>query len=226
MKQRLVKVLGFILISLFILSLSIAITINFTPLYSFDINYLNISENINMSKEQILVNYRILIAYLNYPWISELTMPDFSSSESGLFHFYEVKRLFLINYSILLISGMGSLGFLLYSRGKKLQKSFLLFFKSGILVLLSIIVAVLISFDAIFLLFHQTFFNNDAWLFNPATDPIIEALPAEFFLHNFLLVFGLSFSFLTIGLIVTKYKKIKAVPLVNNFSTRNTKIEK
>jgi len=39
------------MISLFILSLSIAVTINFTPLYSFDIDYLEITETLKMPKE-------------------------------------------------------------------------------------------------------------------------------------------------------------------------------
>ena len=30
-------------------------------------------------------------------------------------------------------------------------------------------------------------FNNDAWLFNPLTDPIINALPEAYFMHCFIL---------------------------------------
>ena len=60
------------MISLFILSLSIAVTINFTPLYSFDIDYLEITETLKMPKERISTNYRILLNYLNMPWIAEL----------------------------------------------------------------------------------------------------------------------------------------------------------
>lgn len=46
-----------------------------------------------------------------------------------------------------------------------------------------------VNFDRMFVLFHQIFFNNDDWLFNPATDPIILALPQEFFMFTFLLFF-------------------------------------
>ena len=95
MRQKIFFVTGFITISLFILSLSIAITINFMSLYSFDIGYLEITEMVEMPKEQILTNYRILLDYLNRPWIAELNMPDFPSSVRGLFHFAEVKKLFM-----------------------------------------------------------------------------------------------------------------------------------
>ena len=39
----------------------------------------------------------------------------------------------------------------------------------------------LIGFDQFFIAFHGLFFNNDAWLFNPLTDPIINALPEAYF---------------------------------------------
>lgn len=206
MKKRMIITLGFISITLFILSLSIAVTINFTPLYAFDIGYLSISESINMSRETILLNYRVLMEYLNSPWLSELAMPDFPSSERGLFHFVEVKRLFLINYSILLVSGIGTGSFIVYSGKKKLHKRFLSFFRYGILLSAALITSVIISFDRLFLLFHQTFFNNDAWLFDPSTDPIIRALPAAFFMHTFVLAFGLVLVLLITGYLFTKSK--------------------
>ena len=47
----------------------------------------------------------------------------------------------------------------------------------------------MMGFDRFFILFHETFFNNDDWLFNPATDPIINVLPEQFFMHSFILFF-------------------------------------
>ena len=80
------------------------------------------------------------------------------------------------------------------------------YFQWGILLPLGVVLALLINFDVLFVLFHQVFFNNDAWLFNPATDPIILALPAEFFMHSFLLAFGLIEVLLVIGYFTTKYR--------------------
>ena len=31
--------------------------------------------------------------------------------------------------------------------------------------------------------FHKLFFDNDDWIFNPRTDPVIKILPDEFFMH-------------------------------------------
>ena len=204
LKQKIVLNAGYITISLFILSLSVAITINFTPLYAFDIDYLNIPQYIGLSKEQILENYRILLTYLIIPWFLALDMPDFPISASGLFHFFEVKNFFMLDYLILIFSGVGTLWFVRHLNRRRESWRLLSYFRWGILIPPAILLALLSSFDTLFVLFHQVFFNNDAWLFNPATDPIILALPAEFFMHSFLLVFGLSEVFLTLGYFTTK----------------------
>lgn len=183
--------LGFTFLTLFILSLSIAVTINFRPLYAVIIDYLQITDIVDLSKEQILLNYRILLDYLNTPWVNSLNMPNFPSSANGLFHFFEVKKLFMLVYLILIISGVGTVWFFQLLNRKRQSWRLLPYFRWSMLIPLVVLLALVVRFDTLFLLFHQVFFNNDAWLFNPATDPIILALPAEFFMHSFLLVFGL-----------------------------------
>ncbi|HGL8849850.1 TPA: TIGR01906 family membrane protein [Streptococcus agalactiae] len=177
-----------------------------TPLYAFDIDYLNIPKYVGLSKEQILENYRILLTYLNIPWFLALDMPDFPSSASGLFHFFEVKKLFMLDYLILIFSGMGTLWFVRHLNRRRESWRLLPYFRQGTLIPLAILLALLISFDTLFVLFHKVFFNNDAWLFNATTDPIILALPAEFFMHSFLLAFGLIEVFLILGYFTTKYR--------------------
>lgn len=197
------------MISLFILSLSIAVTINFTPLYSFDIDYLEITETLKMPKEQISTNYRILLNYLNMPWIAELNMPDFPSSARGLFHFVEVKKLFALDYLILLFSGVGTFGFVRYLNRRQQSWQLLLYFRRGILLPMGVVLALLINFDVLFVLFHQVFFNNDAWLFNPSTDPIILALPEAFLMHSFILAFGVIEFLFIIGYFISKKQWVK-----------------
>nr|ABV55403.1 putative membrane spanning protein [Streptococcus dysgalactiae subsp. equisimilis] len=177
-----------------------------TPLYAFDIDYLNIPKYVGLSKEQILENYRILLTYLNIPWFLALDMPDFPSSASGLFHFFEVKKLFMLDYLILIFSGMGTLWFVRHLNRRRESWRLLPYFRQGTLIPLAILLALLVSFDTLFVLFHKVFFNNDAWLFNATTDPIILALPAEFFMHSFLLAFGLIEVFLILGYFTTKYR--------------------
>ena len=40
------------------------------------------------------------------------------------------------------------------------------------------------------MIFHKLFFDNDYWIFDYRTDPIILLLPDEFFMHCALMIFG------------------------------------
>lgn len=178
-----------IAILIFFLTLSISLTIWNIPMYLLCIHFSDIPVQVNMSLGTILENYLYLLKYLHSPWMTEFNLPNFASSASGAFHFYEVKKLFEINYICLLVSGIYS-GVAIYKLCKtkkfcSLEKTF------KYLSFLPIIVIVLLSFffERIFILFHQVFFDNDAWLFNPSTDPIINVLPQNFFMLCFLQVF-------------------------------------
>ncbi len=48
-----------------------------------------------------------------------------------------------------------------------------------------------ISWEATFVTFHKLFFNNDYWIFDSSTDPIITVLPDGFFLHCAIAIFVL-----------------------------------
>lgn len=189
MKEKVFHVVGMISLFLFILSISIVLTINLTPLYAFDIDYLKISQNVGLSKETLMENYRVLLNYLNLPWVTELNFLDFPSSESGLFHFYEVKRLFILDYVIAMITAVSSFFYLRYIKKNKLFWKLVRPFQVAIAVPFVVLFMIAVSFDQLFVAFHKVFFNNDAWLFNPSTDPIILALPETFFMHCFIVAF-------------------------------------
>ncbi|MGB3160017.1 MAG: TIGR01906 family membrane protein [Carnobacterium sp.] len=208
MKSKIIYLLGFIHLFFFVLSVSIAITISFVPLYVFDIDYLNIANKIGLAKEVILKNYSILLKYLTIPWVTELKMPNFPSSEKGLFHFFEVKKLFSLDYIVLFFSGIGSVLFVYYLRNRKEIWKLSRFFLWGSLLTPLLIIALFINFDTLFILFHQVSFNNDAWLFNASTDPIILALPEAFFMHSFILAFTLFEVFFIISYLISKRTRL------------------
>lgn len=180
--------IGYLAIFLFILSFAIAFVINFTPLYHFEISFLNIEEMTGLSKDILVDNYRILINYLNVPWIEELSMPNFPSSENGLFHFYEVKKLFQLDYVILLITAVFSFFFIKEKRKGRVWEMVLPLQIMAILPNI-LLFFIFVNFNRLFVLFHEIFFNNDAWIFDAQSDPIILALPQDFFMHCFVLVF-------------------------------------
>ncbi|MGX6961507.1 TIGR01906 family membrane protein [Vagococcus xieshaowenii] len=194
----------FLLLVLFILTLAITLTINAYPLYSWDISYLSIEDKTGLSKERLLINYHELMKYLNHPLINELKMSDFPVSESGAFHFYEVKRLFLINYVLMFITGIPAVSFVssLWKSGRLWLIKHALAFTA--LVPIILVFFLLVAFDQVFVAFHHLMFNNDAWLFDPQTDPVIIALPEQYFLHCFTLAVLLFEGFVLFLLIKSK----------------------
>ena len=192
---------GIALLMVFILALSITATINFRPLYEFDINYLSILDYTQLDKTTLLKNFGQLMNYLNNPFNQTLKLTDFPMSTSGAFHFYEVKRLFLLCYSVLIVSAVPSFFTIKHLIKNKRLWRLIKPFKWGMLIPVLFGFLMIVGFDQFFVSFHGIFFNNSDWLFDPATDPIINVLPEAFFMHCFLLFFILLELFLFIGVL-------------------------
>lgn len=52
---------------------------------------------------------------------------------------------------------------------------------------------VAVNWEYVFVTFHQLVFNNDYWLFDSSTDPIIDILPDGYFMHCAIMIFVLVF---------------------------------
>lgn len=189
MRTKINNFLGMTSIFVFILTMAITLTIWAVPLYRFSLQHLNIPEQVGMTFDQIMENYSILMEYLHFPWVDTLSLPDFPVSASGAFHFHEVKILFYANYSLLLISFIGS--FFYIRKLKRINALWRLIqpFKIAIFIPIVLLIILAMDFDWMFVMFHELLFNNEAWLFNAATDPIILVLPQEFFMYCFILAF-------------------------------------
>lgn len=209
MGTRIRDVLGIASIFICILTGAIALTIWAVPLYQWTLRYFDIPQQVGLSFETIMENYYILLRYLHFPWIKTLSLPNFPVSVSGAFHFYEVKRLFLFNYGLLFFSLIGSF---LYLRKLKQIKGFWRLvqpFKLAIFIPFLLLLILAMDFDWMFVMFHQLLFNNDAWLFDAATDPVISVLPQDFFMYCFILAFILIETSFIAGYFYFKKKAIE-----------------
>lgn len=180
---------GFLSLFLTIITLSITITINFIPLFRWSITRFQLEAVSGLSKDTLLENYRLLLDFLNKPWVSELKLPDFPMSEAGLGHFYDVKNLFIFNYGVLLVTLIPSVFFLYYLWNNQRMWRLVRPFQWGMLVPVGFAFVMAIGFNTFFVFFHEVFFSNDDWIFNPLTDPIINVLPEQFFMYCFILFF-------------------------------------
>lgn len=172
-----------ILSTLFFISLGLIITINWKGLYHYDVDHLGISETSGYEKSVIYENYDALIDYCSPFFKGELSFPSLPSSPQGIHHFAEVKNIFVAFYYILFVSLILLIPAVWYQCRKKQYIFLKISALTTIILPLFVGGACAINFDRAFYLFHKLFFRNDDWLFDPLTDPIINLLPSEFFLH-------------------------------------------
>lgn len=185
---KLTDILIGIIFTFLVLSIGVIFTVNFRPLYYFDIDYLNIAESSGYDKELIKINYDVLIEYNSPFYEGELELPDLPSSPYGLQHFEEVKAIFIAFYYIAIVCIIACSLIIFYKKKQK-DNSYLLV-SSITVVVLPILVALFaaIDFDKTFVIFHKIFFRNDYWIFDPKLDPVINILPQTFFLHALILI--------------------------------------
>ncbi len=179
-----------LVLTIAIIGISVVGTLSFRPLYYHDMKTLEISAYSGYSEAEIRENYDALIDY-NMEWKDgELSFPTLPMSESGRIHFEEVKEIFdIFKYLAVFGSVLGVAGIVFMAKKKEYRYLKMTAIVScGLPVVLGILVA--LFWDKVFVIFHELFFNNDYWIFDYRTDPIILLLPDEFFMHCAFLIFG------------------------------------
>ncbi|AOR24806.1 TIGR01906 family membrane protein [Clostridium taeniosporum] len=174
--------------ALFMISISVIITLNLTPIYKWTIYKYNLSQYSELTVEELMFNYRKLIVYLQNPFIDKLSFPNFSMSMQGEIHFQEVKNIFMyINIYIFVV--MILLGIYILIKHKIKYSNYVdltqILNNSANYILIFftfVILCILINFSKTFNLFHRIIFRNNYWLFDSRVDPIINVLPEEFFM--------------------------------------------
>lgn len=202
-----------IIFTLLFISIAVVITVNFRPLYYMDIDALNIEADSGIQKDVILENYNALIDYSSPFYKGELQFPSLAASESGLSHFEEVKNIFTSFYILGAVTLILGVIIIIYKSRRKEISYLLVSAITAIVLPLLLGLLMGINFDKTFILFHKLFFNNNDWLFDPATDPVITILPDTFFMHCailiILIVILFSIAFLTIYIVKRKNIHIK-----------------
>lgn len=179
-----------VVLTLFIIGVSVVGTLAFRPLYYADIEKFHIAETSGYPEEEIRRNYDALIDY-NMAWKDgELSFPTLPMSEHGKIHFEEVKEVFDVFKYLALFGGIIGIAGIVFMAVKKEYRYLKMtaVVSCGLPVVLAALVAV--CWDKVFVIFHKLFFRNDYWLFDSSTDPVITILPDEFFMHCALLIFG------------------------------------
>lgn len=152
-----------------------------------------VADSLNMTMDNIMDVTDQMMAYLigNKAELSVITdvdgeIQDFFN-EQDRFHMEEVKELFLGGLKIRNIMLVAVLLILILLAARKADMIKLLprayFVTLGITGVITIVLGGLFAsdFDKYFRIFHEIFFDNDQWMFDPATDYMIRMLPEGFF---------------------------------------------
>lgn len=170
-------------LTLFLLSFSVVVVLNCRWLYDLDIGLMKLEEASGLSVQEIRANYDALIRY-NMLWFrGPLVFPTLPMSGEAAIHFQEVKRIFDL-IQILCIGSAAAAAALLI--GQRKRRSRIPFTIAGILTLVlpgaaGLLIA--LDWERVFITFHRLVFQNDYWLFDPVTDPVITILPDAYFLQ-------------------------------------------
>ena len=191
------------LCSLTIICLAVSITVWFRPLYYLDMKLLKIPEESGYSEEICRKNYDVLIDYNVIGGPSELEFPDMQMSEHGRIHFEEVKRIFIF-MQVEGLAGLAVLGAVFFRRKKKGWMHLTGFVTAAMAG--AVLAAIVIDWEWAFETMHGLLFDNNYWIFNSKTDPVIKILPDEFFMHCGIMIIGLTASF-TAGLEILYRRK-------------------
>lgn len=179
-------------LGLWALLLGLFITIVVSPiLWALSLWLSGDSQSLPWSFGVMFSNYMAMLWYLVLPWRSTLEMPDFPSSQSALSHFAEVKQLFMIALIVFVI--LTPIIYVLVKHWRQRYVTMTTQYLLSSLMVAPIMIAILalFNFNTWFVAFHHLLFNNNDWLFNPVTDPIICILPEYFFALCALMIIGI-----------------------------------
>ncbi|WP_155286447.1 TIGR01906 family membrane protein [Lacticaseibacillus zhaodongensis] len=179
------------------------VTVVSIPLFAVFAKAESLPQIAGISYGALMHNYNQLMVYLYNPFEHVLHMQDFPTSARGAVHFADVKNLFIINVIVLVITAWPACRWLKELRQKRqryiLQRPAII----GIVIPLVLLATMALNFDAFFVRFHEVLFRNSDWMFDPATDPIINVLPEDFFATCFVIGFavfiGVLIYFVVIG---------------------------
>lgn len=170
-----------------IICTALSLTVAAKPLYYFDISHLDIPGHSGYGASICKLNYDVLIDYNMLGGEEELVFPTLSMSEEGRIHFAEVRDIF-ITVQWVSIVGMVAvvIGIFAIRRHGAKKENTLWLRLTGIVVIVGTALTammMLIDWQWAFETMHNVLFQNDYWLFDPQTDPVINILPDEFFFH-------------------------------------------
>jgi integral membrane protein (TIGR01906 family) len=238
MKTKLLTVTVITVVALLIITASIALPILIRPFYYAHVDALGLDKlelkyfkDISpLSKQEIKQAYNEMMDYC-LGFRSDFSAGVLPFSEEGASHFHDVKKLFILDLSVLAISAVALVALVIVIKKRSIRlhrflgRSAPFWSVISIASVASVIgIACAVNFKKTFEIFHKIFFPGKTnWKFKPAKDPIIELLPNQFFANCALLIFGAILAF-CIGIMIYEFIP-KKVDSTKSASTESASTE-
>ena len=181
-----------------------------------------IQETLPMEMDDIMDVTEKMMSYLREE-LSVMTTIDGERqdffNEQDRFHMGEVRDLFLGGFAlrryaaVILAAAVVLLLILKADLKRILPKAYEITVGVFLALVAALGIAIAVNFDRCFVIFHELFFDNDLWMFDPATDYMIRMLPEGFFfdmtlrIGGFFVAFLIFFELICIGLRIWRKKK-------------------
>ena len=174
----------------------------------------NVTESLDMEMEDVMDVTEKMMDYLigRRPELSVITdvegqTQDFFNEQDRL-HMADVKNLFLGGLTlrwVLLAAAAVLIALLVLLKGdwrRIIPRAY--FIALGIFLAVTVLLGALFAsdFTKYFTIFHEIFFTNDLWLFDPATDYMIRMLPEGFFYDMVMRIGGCFLGSLAVLLVI------------------------
>ena len=174
----------------------------------------NVTESLDMEMEDVMDVTEKMMDYLigKRPELSVITDVDGQTqdffNEQDRLHMADVKNLFLGGLTlrwVLLAAAAVLIALLVLLKGdwrRIIPRAY--FIALGIFLAVTVLLGTLFAsdFTKYFTIFHEIFFTNDLWLFDPATDYMIRMLPEGFFYDMVMRIGGCFLGSLAVLLVI------------------------
>nr|WP_326167689.1 TIGR01906 family membrane protein [uncultured Lachnoclostridium sp.] len=174
----------------------------------------NVTESLDMEMEDVMDVTEKMMDYLigRKPELSVITDVDGQTqdffNEQDRLHMADVKNLFLGGLTlrwVLLAAAAVLIALLVLLKGdwrRIIPRAY--FIALGIFLAVTVLLGALFAsdFTKYFTIFHEIFFTNDLWLFDPATDYMIRMLPEGFFYDMVMRIGGCFLGSLAVLLVI------------------------
>ena len=174
----------------------------------------NVTESLDMEMEDVMDVTEKMMDYLigKRPELSVITDVDGQTqdffNEQDRLHMADVKNLFLGGLTlrwVLLAAAAVLIALLVLLKGdwrRIIPRAY--FIALGIFLAVTVLLGALFASDCTkyFTIFHEIFFTNDLWIFDPATDYMIRMLPEGFFYDMVMRIGGCFLGSLAVLLVI------------------------